>query len=640
MALPTFDPEKHHVGIGESDAELFGYMLLPGYTRTGQQSGAPTDFGGQTDLISAPSLSRWTMDDFSGGAYRYSWGRDAAAFAGCLNLVPSKFEPTLRTVPPIVLFRSRNVGGEVPLLAFGCDGYLWTVFPNRVERVDAVTGNVTTPITGYGTLSANTIRAATLDRNSKLLLLLNDSGVIQRHALPSGSLQSSWSATSAIVPAGATAEGIAFAGATILFACSGYLYSLTPPNSGAITDSHFQKLGRLPGLWAGSCISNGIAYVLVKTRDSAPVLMQWVGTSGLLPVCEFPYNFTPEAITTYAGRIFVGGSARDQGDAPKYGALYEVTGASLRLVRNFAPETGASSSSSRPKSIHDLVVHEGLLQFGDTGRGLISYDVTSDGFFGGSQLLPPDGQRQLRKLVSIRDTIYVWITHPLDQAQDGWYKVITAGETATAPYEGLLITSDFSVEPDRDKRWSKFRVLTRYGPATLGYSLEGGAPGGDTFNEIPNVSSTVEQNGDLYTTTFDLSAVPTSPAIRFRIRMPRGQSAIGYTELIAFTASFLFLDTGKWAWQVTVNGTERVEGRDGTKILQDVSDIGSTLRDYWQNRVPVVFRDVDGASYRVQVAGYRESQPIIGPRSHFTDPVTLASDSAQEAFHNLTLVEV
>lgn len=56
--LRTFDPEVHHVGIGPSETDLDGFLLLPGYVRNGQQAGTPTDFGGTDDLISAPSASR------------------------------------------------------------------------------------------------------------------------------------------------------------------------------------------------------------------------------------------------------------------------------------------------------------------------------------------------------------------------------------------------------------------------------------------------------------------------------------------------------------------------------------------------------------------------------------------------------
>lgn len=640
MSLPVFDESKHHIGLGASEDDLVGLMLAAAYSRSGQQFGADADFGSRADLLEAPRMSRWSMDDFSGGVGRRKWGADPKAFADSLNLVPTKFDKTLRTVPPIVDFAKFDTANEVPVWVGASDGNLFAVLHGGIYKWDATTGARTQIVSGLGTVAANTPRAAVFDRNQKWIGILFDGGVINWYESATGALHVSWGNPITGLSTGDTAHGMIASTTDVIFEVKGVVYKVPFPDSEGTEPASvdYLKLGRLPGTWTDAAVYNGLVYVLANRKDSPPILMQWAGSSGLLPVTEFPYNFQPETVEVYGGRIYVGGNGRDFSDQPRFGMLFEVTGASLRLVRSFKPENG--SASTQVRSIQDMAVHEGLLMMGDTGRCIATYDVTTDSFTGGSQLLPPDGVRQLRKLLPYRDTIFVWITHPLDHLQDGWYKVIVPGETATSPYEGIFVTSDFALEPDRDKRWSQFRVLTRGGPATVGYSQTGGAPGGDTFEELTQVTQLTRQSGDLYITTFDLSEVPIGPVIRFRIRMPRGQSATGSTELLSFTASFAFLDTGKWSWQFSVNGTERVELRDGRGSKQDVSDIGTTLRSYWRDRVPLVFRDVDGVSYRVQVTAYSESMPSIGPRSNYQDPLTLAQDSAQEGFHSITLLEV
>lgn len=641
MTVAVYDPERHHIGLGPAagssdprQGENFGY-LISGYNRIGQRFGSPTDFGGERDLIGNPTLSRWTMDDFTGGCYSYTWGKDAAMFASSLNIIPSEFDRSVRSVPPLLTWATKNFGGALPLWVGASDGWLFAVFADGIHGW-ALDGGWYTHFTTLGDTQANTPRAACWDRNQKRIAILFDAGVINFYNID-GTLSQSYGA--APIAAGSPGSGIILSQSDLVFACNNYLWKVAMPETGTPIDTDFLKLGRLPGQWIAAVALNGFVYIICARKDAAPILVQWAGSTGVLPVCEFPYNFQPDCIAAYGGRIYVGGSGRDFSGGNNNAELYEVTGASLRLVRTFGPESEGAASASKPKSVYDLAVHEGLLVFGDTGRSLVAYDLTSDGFFGSSQLQPPDGIREFRKLLPYRDTVYAWINHPLDHNQDGWYRVCRSGSTFDIPaasFDGVLVTSDFSPEPDRQKRWSHMKILSRYGHVTVGYSLTGGAPGGDTFTDLPTTS---ESHGDVRITTADLSGIPPSTAIRLRIKMPRGTVAQGFTELVAFTVGFVFLDTGKWAWQFTVNGTERVESRADDTEKQNVHDIRTELTRYWRDRVPLTYTDVDGSQYTVQLTSLHETQPVIGPESGFVNP-DLTVERGREAFYAVTLTEV
>jgi hypothetical protein len=181
-------------------------------------------------------------------------------------------------------------------------------------------------------------------------------------------------------------------------------------------------------------------------------------------------------------------------------------------------------------------------------------------------------------------------------------------------------------------------VLTRNGGALAGYSIDAGAPGGDTFHALSGVP---EQHGDKVTTTFSLAEVPRSAHVRFRLELPRGTDTDSFTELIAFTCSFRFLDSGKFNWRFSVNGTAEVETADAEdSLIQDTHDIRTELRRYWRDQLPLVFKDVDGELYRVVVTGFQENQPIVGPPNIFGDQATGEYSSSREAFYSITLTEV
>jgi hypothetical protein len=174
-------------------------------------------------------------------------------------------------------------------------------------------------------------------------------------------------------------------------------------------------------------------------------------------------------------------------------------------------------------------------------------------------------------------------------------------------------------------------VQTRFGGVSAGYSFTGGAPGGDSFTALP--ASDTSTRGDNVITTFDLSAVPVSPNIRIRFVFHRADPGT-FTELAAYSLSFVMLDTGKRVWGFTVNATQYVEARDQEPTIQNVHDIQSELWRYYLQRLPLDFTDVDGAVYQVALTSVNQQRPIIGP------PVDMQAEGSYESLIGVQLIEV
>lgn len=197
LPLPTFDPAKHHVGLGLEGGTKYGLMISGSYSKALQRSEQmPEAFGGRpptitgsvtphppafapprpdspepippptppgpappgpvvpalngpqprvNDLITdEPGTYKWTQDDFSGGALQFNWRDDQAMFLSSSNISPRSFDRSLRTIPPLVQQATRNVGGEVPLLTFVTGQNLCVVFGSQTNagifRIDLNSG--------------------------------------------------------------------------------------------------------------------------------------------------------------------------------------------------------------------------------------------------------------------------------------------------------------------------------------------------------------------------------------------------------------------------------------------------------------------------------------------------------------------
>lgn len=632
MSLPTFDATKHHISLGPSGGADYGFFLEGGYQRSAQRLGTPSEFGGERDLIAPSTLSRWTQDDFSGGIYAELWGEDPAMFYNSENMLPSLLGRSVRSCPPLVAWSTPGpIDARLAVALFASGAKVVVVEPTQSRHYNISTGAV--DVVSH---TNRTVRVAAHDPTDNQVYAACE-GVIAETDFVLRRFNAAGTATTiGLIPDSAPTppRGLEMSGKDLILSMGGTLY-LCDVND-ARTSTRFTRIGRLPGIWRDSCIYNGLVYILCSDQEQRTALFAWDGSS-LLPVADFPFNFVGRCITVYGGRLFVGGGGRDVTGVDRYAELYEITGASLRLVRSFSDEARAGRTS--PTTIFDLCVHEGLLFCGTDQHYLIAYDLTRDALYGGPQIIPdPWGQSVDTKfLLSTNERLFAWCEDAAGAgvgSADGFYRwpsvaadLLNDPPTAVASYDTVLETSDFAPEPDRDKRWSHLRVLTRLSiPGTAGCEAEYSVDGGATWTAL---SGTDTVNGAFTQSDFSLAGVPLSKVVRFRLTATKAN--LNFTEFVALTTNFLLLDSGKRVWTLTVNATDLIEALDATTHTQDVAAIDAALWGWWEDKDLLDFTDLDGVSRQVVVTDISDAKPYIGK------PL---DDGGREGYYSVVLTEV
>jgi hypothetical protein len=265
---------------------------MGGYNRSGQKFGSPQEFGGGDQLISDPVLSRWVQDDWSGGAYQYSWGKDPAMFSGGGNILPTQFDRSIRTVPPLSrCINFSGVGNRTPLLQVAVDGCIITVFTCGIVKWTLVPGTTTLygDNWGHAFLEADWITSATYDPNKKEVLYsvlnpTNGAMNVERLRVPSltkpytggGDVQE-FDGLYQPTNGGRTINKMAVIG-SLLVAQSGssiFAVDLADNNTGSAywTSPSWKRLGRVHGNWKDSVIYNGALYVICSSIEEKTTLV-------------------------------------------------------------------------------------------------------------------------------------------------------------------------------------------------------------------------------------------------------------------------------------------------------------------------------------------------------------------------------
>jgi hypothetical protein len=653
VTLNPFDADKHHIALGEGTP--YGWTLENAYSKFMQKEttrASGSDFGGTLDLITSdkPEVSRWTQDEFTGGAFQYSFDTDQAMFADCIGYMPSQQAKSVITVPPVFFKESFNVVGmpnpagrtniKFPHSMFTVAGSIFVCFEHGILRYltgtgDFVWGNymIDDDIDG----NRHWYAAAEYDRNEQCIyVLVNclDTAALDKPfflRLDPETLEPWGTANTLFNDAPARTEnqkgwGFEINDQHLVVGIGWRLYTVDPPEKPADASDEpvWTHIGRMPGRWIDSVAYNGMTYILTATADSKTQIVAFDGTY-ILPIANLAFNFYGRCITVYGGRVYIGGTGTDINGGVRYAELHELTGSSTRLVRTFAPES-YQSRVTFPKDLWDLTVAEGLLWWSEKGVRLWTYDLTGDAFFGSSEIQSP-GVNFYKHVVG-RERLWLWGSHDTDAAQHGIYRIAIEGDTVGS-YEGRLTTSDFLSEFALEKRWHEIVVLSRYHAVSgVDYSTDGGA----TWTALTGgVAST---SGDLKFLTFDLEGLATSKVIRFRIHQPMGTEVDEFGELIAYTVSFTFTSASgqlKHGWNLMINGAENVEARDGTTQHQDVDLMKTTLWGWAEGQKTLTYRDLGGKTYTVKMQDFVEQQPIIGPN--------VTDGDGPECYFAVTLLE-
>jgi hypothetical protein len=647
MTLPTYSSSKHHIGLQASGGTNYGFMLEGGYAKEMQREGlgAP-DMGGATDVIGqTPSMSRWTQDDFVGGMFGYHWGRDDAMFADCMNMIPGAQSRSLFSCPPIIQKKALDPDAygtwvsDTPKSMFMVGGSIYLCFGNVLVRYRIDTDALST-VLPTAAVANGTYAFAEWDSTDQTIWTIINNATRPQVVRYKSDLSAPSYDVSFTGPAdtdGMTCYGGTIFNQNIVTMIGRRIWAGDPPlnpDPSASSDTTWTDMGRLPGRWRDSVGYQGMLYILVNDGSFKSHVYAFDGDT-VMPICSMPFSFYGKCMIEYAGRIYVGGTGTDVNGGEHYAELYEITGASVRLVRSFSPETRhqflGGLAGEWPRTIDDMAVHEGMLWFAQKGKRWVTYDITSDGFFGAAEMLSL-GTLEFAKFVTGRGRVWGF---GVDSSTDGNHGIYRIAQPADSPgtWYPTLVTSDFMYEPGMDKRWSQISVMTKYAPlSSLDYSVDGG----ESWTALTIVATNT--NSKVYFSTATLAAIAPSKLIRFRMKLNTSSPNDAKTyhrELISFTVSYAMLDTGKLSWGLTVNGSVEIETLDaeldeGVTQAYTPSEVRRQLWSWVINKTPLTFTDVTGDTYSVQAVGCRENLPVIGP-DITADP---------EAFYALTLMEV
>ena len=660
MALPVYDESKHHIGLGGDAGSLKGFFIR-GYNKQRQRETDKIvqEFGGGRDDLGSPGASRWNQESFIGGAFQYRVDpKDLARFSDSTNLLPMLQGEGAISVPPMILAHAfdplgaaytSHINGSVtvptyvePKRILSVAGSTYIAFKHGIFRYqpnsDTLTfSNVNAPDLG----TFNDLVDIGYDANEEIYWAISsaDSPATRpllrrfRHDFTDPNVGTEVfqgpSKTEGFKAYGLDVWG---ADGAIVVSLGMRLWSFLPPDpiGDVATAGTWKMIGRLPGRWKASLPFNNRLYILCNEADGQTHLVTWDGIS-ILPVCTFSFEFEGQDLVDYGGRLFVVGRGTDVNGGDRYGELHEVTGASNRLVRTFQPEHYADYPGvGTPKNFKTVAVMDGLLWMSHQGRRLVSYDLTADAFWGASEFQGLVGTNfTVHALCRCRGGLYGYGSTNGVNTETGMYRVALNTDVPAA-YSSVLETSDFDVRPARKKRWSQLLVRTRNQTLapTFQYSLDSGT----TWTAL---AVTTVSDADVQDHTADLTAVPTSTRIRFRLTFPRGtDTSFEVLEILSMSTSFIFLDTGKWAWGLTIISADKIETFDDdaswTEETFNVDEVAEQLESWSESSTALVFKDLDLGERKVQVIDLRQSKPTISPRHN----------GNTEGYFSLTLQEV
>jgi hypothetical protein len=651
MALNTYDSTKHHIGLKPTASGTnYGFMLNGGYRKEMQREALTAqDFGGSTDLIGqTPSMGRWTQDDFTGGMGQYQWTKDDAMFADCTNFMPDMQSRRLLSCPPMYQKWAFDPDTQTtwvsdqPKAMLMVGGSIYVAFGHGVLRQQIDTGTQTwagqdaTFMQNDGT---QTIRAMEYDPvDDRLVFLIDETSASVKNRIKylNKDLSNPATADQDGPATFRTAYGMALFGRYLIVQCGNQVYRGTISDDVSVAID-WVAIGRLPGVWKDSIEYAGQVYIISNDGGTVPTFRAHISAyngDSIVPIASLPHSFMAKCMEEYGGRVYIGGTGTDVNGGEHYAELYELTGSSLRMVRSFSPETRRNyiGAGAWPVAIDGMTVHEGLLWFCHKGLRLTAYDQTSDAFYGASEI-QSNTDLNFPKLISGRGRIWGFGVDDTSDAGHGVYRIAQPADSISA-WTPSIDTSDFVYEPAVKKRWSQIKILSRYGPVqALSYSTNSGNSW--TSLSFSNVSTYVP----VYWCTADLAAITPTENIRFRIQLDfdTPDSAVTYhRELVAYTVQYAILDSGKWAWNLSINGSHDVEIKtaefdESITQTQDMSDMDDSFSSWAIDKTPMTFTDLDGTSYTTQIISYTQSKPVIAP-------VTETNHS--ESVHMITLLQV
>ncbi len=645
MALPSFDSEVHHVGLGLDPENLKGLYLFG--TRTKQLSAPPFEKAttiGDEALVSNERFSTWTQNDYSGGEFFYDF-TDEAGFRECDHFSPNLMGKSLVSVRPIV---PAKVGFDVdwlrpiPLLMTQIEGKLFVVWikddtrwEGKWDSTTVVANNLVklSRFSGLGTAGPVAFQSDTIDlpQNKTALCAALTKGEgqlwlgttvpdVRRYQINPDANDPSdmFTFKDLLNPPTISPDPVARVVGIFLmeplrlvaFRRNNVGFDvLRSYITGTGANAEWADVGRLPGRWIQGIQYNGACYIM--TRSSGGTQTQISMTQGeiITPIVSFPYQFKGERMVEYAGRLYVAGTGVDLDGLPASGEIHEISGTSTRLVRTFKPEYERADGHRVLGRMRCAGVDEGLLWVPNNEQsGVELYDAVTDAFYGGPQLLGgPDPLIEFVDMLPMGHTMYLWAqateTTGAAKEKQGLYRVSPRSK-ASGGYSPSMTTSSFAISPGRQKIWGEVVSLSRYRAPGLEVSTDGAA----TWVSV-EASSSSEEFGRVFETVFELSAIPNSRTIHLRFTFDQaGTANENIVELISHSLSFLVKGDSRKQWSFSVPAVLNPEGMDEEMHDQEPTDVTDQLWDWFEAGQQLVYKDTNGRNYTVIISNLRENQ--------------------------------
>lgn len=685
MTLPAFNAAQHHIGLGEVVESLNGFLLGGGYTR--RMVGDPFQRAsnvGTDELISTERQSVWTQSDYTGGEFFHDWS-DEAGFSECSHLIPNQLGTGVRTTRPLApVWTNVAQQGVKPIFFDVIDGALYVVYTNEANLCKLVRftnlGSFT-PTTKMDTIDLPTSkipRCAAFNSSTNKMWMGTSVPDVRIYNLDKTIVDPAkmFTILKTIKAPVVTSDPVTAVVAIHMMAP----LKLIVTRHGAGDDNDrvwnhikgdkWDNVGILPGQVVDTITYNNAVYILTKANGNQTQISMTQGDQ-IFPVTDIPYYFRGEKLIQYAGRLYILGTGQDLDGGPQVGELYEVTGTSLRLVRTFLPESMRPNGKAM-RHMTCAAVAEGVLWMPDSNTsGFEVYDAVTDAFFGGPALATGyDSNIKWTGLCPAGTALFAW-SSGVTKPTTGLYRSYQNTEDS-APYTPFLITSNFDVEPSREKLWGEVVVRSRELPVNCAVSTDAG----ETWLDIGADPVKSKQQGYTFETVFDLSGVEPSRGIKLSFSFdmtglgfvpeqiisnpvpnqpptyhpnPPGSTppppppppharrpVIGViipghdgefpAEILSHSLSFLVKTSGKKQWAFDILGADYITLMDDTFDTVDPVELSSQLWDWVTDATPLIFRDRTGDYHRVVISMFQENQPQV--------------TKEQEAFYRVQLTEL
>jgi hypothetical protein len=650
MALPAFNNTKHSIGLGDESENVLGFMVSPGSYRRGVQERGSQLITIGTRLLQDGKVSQWSQFDFSGGEYQ-EYFDDEKMYHWSDQLKPSDRGRKALQVTQAMEWCVSNIEGNIDLNGLG-DPY-----GSMTMVVDVISyGNILYVLCSDGKLfkftiddglgmpvfddssatvaAGKTASALAYNPNTDHLIVGFTDGHVEEIEAVTLAHVRAWhwdnaAKTHTYMPTGWTractritiySSYVVVGMGDRTFYYSATDVTTTEDGDGHCTSCAWTYIGSTFGQVQAFVEHQGLLLALTCYGQTQSYIYSTSLTANLALWMKIPYIFYAQCITSYAGRVYVGGSG-GAGSAESWGEIYEIDGSSFRLLKSYRDllqREGYPTFSIG--GVVNFTVYEGGLYFANgTRNALECYDFIGDAFFTVGKLPDDAGTYPVMTYVSNVGGALVCLTTP----DGGMFAVAATHSLGTAM--PTFEASEYKVEPLLLKKWVTAQVYSYNSAWIVEVSSDGGA-----WTEVPSLGAEVVASERVE--AFDLSNIVPSHGLRMRVTLDPTSITVDSPclhELEGVALGFIIVPPRLLQWNMSIQAMQNSEELDGdVDQVTDPDEIISQLWSWFTNVDTLTYIDRDGVSRNVLITAIQETEP------------QMLGDTNREAFLTVTLSEL